>query len=291
FLPGTGLRPGGDQCRAGRPAGRQRRRGHHRRDRAQAVSRGPHVWHHGRRRGTGGPPRHRCRRPRMSIEAWRRHDWQLIHDGPQSPALHMALDEVLTAEVAAGRRPPTLRVWEWASPAVVIGRFQSLRNEVDPEGAARHGIEVVRRISGGGAMFIEPGNTITYSICAPQELVAGLSCQDAYELMDRWVIAALAGLGIDASYQPLNDITSPAGKIAGAAQARRGGAVLHHVTMAYDIDAAKMLEVLRIGREKLSDKATQSANKRVDPLRSQTGLPRAAVIERKIGSCRSTYGR
>jgi len=226
----------------------------------------------------------------MSIEAWRRHDWQLIHDGPQSPALHMALDEVLTAEVAAGRRPPTLRVWEWASPAVVIGRFQSLRNEVDPEGAARHGIEVVRRISGGGAMFIEPGNTITYSICAPQELVAGLSFQDAYELMDRWVIAALAGLGIDASYQPLNDITSPAGKIAGAAQARRGGAVLHHVTMAYDIDAAKMLEVLRIGREKLSDKATQSANKRVDPLRSQTGLPRAAVIERMIGSFRDMYG-
>lgn len=79
----------------------------------------------------------------------------------------MALDEVLTTEVASGRRKPTLRVWEWASPAVVIGRHQSLRNEVDSDAARRHGIEVVRRISGGGAMFIEPGNTITYSICAP----------------------------------------------------------------------------------------------------------------------------
>ncbi|MCE7031206.1 lipoate--protein ligase family protein [Lysobacter sp. GX 14042] len=226
----------------------------------------------------------------MSHDAWRRHDWQLIHTGPQAPALHMALDEVLTAEVGAGRRPPTLRVWEWASPAVVIGRFQSLRNEVDADGAVRHGIEVVRRISGGGAMFIEPGNTITYSICAPLELVEGLSFQESYELMDRWVIAALAEVGIEASYQPLNDITSPAGKIAGAAQARRAGAVLHHVTMAYDIDAGKMLEVLRIGREKLSDKATTSANKRVDPLRSQTGLPRAQVIERMIGSFRGMYG-
>ena len=71
---------------------------------------------------------------------------------------------------------------------------------------------------------------------------------------------------------PLNDIASPAGKIAGAAQKRlAGGAVLHHVTMAYDIDADKMLEVLRIGREKMSDKGIKSANKRVDPLRSQTG--------------------
>jgi lipoate-protein ligase A len=192
--------------------------------------------------------------------------------------------------VSAGRRAPTLRIWEWASAAVVMGRFQSLRNEVDAEGARRHGIEVVRRISGGGAMFIEPGNTITYSIVAPISMVEGMSFEQAYALMDAWVIAALAELGIQAWYQPLNDITSPAGKIAGAAQARRGKAVLHHVTMAYDIDAAKMLEVLRIGREKLSDKGTTSAQKRVDPLRSQTGLAREAVIARLVDSFRQRHG-
>jgi lipoate-protein ligase A len=49
--------------------------------------------------------------------------------------------------------------------------------------------------------------------------------------------------------------------------------------MAYDIDADKMLEVLRIGKEKLSDKGTTSAKKRVDPIRSQTGMSREAVIE------------
>ena len=218
----------------------------------------------------------------MTRSSWADHDWQVIHTAPQPPALHMALDDVLTDEVSSGRRPPTLRIWEWASPAVVIGRFQSLRNEVDAEAAQRHGIQVVRRISGGGAMFIEPGNTITYSIFAPLSMVEGMSFEQAYAFMDEWVLAALAELGIDAWYQPLNDITSAAGKIAGAAQARRGKAVLHHVTMAYDIDAAKMLDVLRIGREKLSDKGTTSANKRVDPLRSQTGLPREAVIERML---------
>ena len=60
--------------------------------------------------------------------------------------------------------------------------------------------------------------------------------------------------------------------------------------MAYDIDASKMLEVLRIGREKLSDKGTVSAQKRVDPLRSQTGLPREAVIARLIETFRQRHG-
>ncbi|WP_344759094.1 biotin/lipoate A/B protein ligase family protein, partial [Luteimonas lutimaris] len=188
------------------------------------------------------------------------------------------------------RRPPTLRIWEWASSAVVMGRFQSLRNEVDAEAAGRHGIEVVRRVSGGGAMFIEPGNTITYSIVAPLTLVDGMTFEQAYAFMDQWTIEALGTLGIRAWYQPLNDITSSAGKIAGAAQARRGGAVLHHVTMAYDIDAVRMLEVLRVGREKLSDKGTTSAQKRVDPLRSQTGLPRDAVIERMVETFRDRHG-
>ncbi|WP_030824433.1 lipoate--protein ligase family protein [Streptomyces hygroscopicus] len=224
---------------------------------------------------------------------WTDYDWQLIHEGPQSPALHMALDQVLTEEVAAGRRPPTLRVWEWGAPAVIIGSFQSLRNEVDPAGAARHGVTVVRRISGGGAMFVEAENTITYSLSVPASLVSGLSFADSYAYLDDWVLNALSDMGIKAWYQPLNDIASEEGKIGGAAQKRLAGgdgAVLHHVTMAYDIDADKMLDVLRVGKEKLSDKGTRSASKRVDPLRRQTGLPRGAIIDRMLSSFRTRYG-
>jgi lipoate-protein ligase A len=231
------------------------------------------------------------RRALTDAADWRDYDWRLIHEEPQDPALHMAVDEVLTEEVAAGRRPPTLRVWEWAAPAVVIGSFQSLRNEVDAEAARRHGVTVVRRISGGGAMFVEPGNTITYSLYVPDALVQGMSFADSYAFLDDWVLGALGELGVRAWYQPLNDITSDQGKIAGAAQKRlSAGAVLHHVTMSYDIDADKMLDVLRIGREKLSDKGITSAKKRVDPLRRQTGLPRAEVIDRMIAYFRGRYG-
>ncbi len=227
---------------------------------------------------------------------WTDYEWQLIHDGPQPVGLHLALDEILTQEVAAGNRPPTLRVWEWQDPAVVIGSFQSLRNEVDPDGAARHGVTVVRRVTGGGAMFMEAGNSITYSLSVPSALVEGLSFADSYAYLDDWVLSALGDMGIKAWYQPLNDIATEAGKIAGAAQRRvaapQGGmpAVLHHVTMAYDMDADKMTEVLRIGKEKLSDKGTTSAKKRVDPLRRQTGLPRESVIANMVASFRSRYG-
>jgi lipoate---protein ligase len=230
------------------------------------------------------------RRALGKATGWDDHVVDIIPAKVLHPALHVALDEVIAREVAAGERPPTLRFWDWDSPLVVIGSFQSVRNEVDPDGAARHGIEVVRRISGGGAMFMEPGNTITYSLVVPTSLVEGLSFERSYAFLDEWVIGALAEIGVNAHFVPLNDIASDAGKIGGAAQKRFvAGAVLHHVTMAYDIDADKMLEVLRIGREKMSDKGTTSANKRVDPMRSQTGLSRDAILESFAASFARRY--
>jgi lipoate-protein ligase A len=140
-------------------------------------------------------------------------------------------------------------------------------------------------------MFIEPEAAVTYSIYAPAELVAGMTFADSYAFFDEWAVKALRDLGVDATYVPLNDIASPSGKIGGAAQKRLGnGGVLHHVTMAYDMDGDRMAQVLRIGREKLSDKGTKSANKRGDPLRSQTGLPRAEIIDRMVQTFRSEHG-
>lgn len=231
------------------------------------------------------------RRALQRATGWRDYDWQLIQGPAVDPVVQMALDQVLSEEVGEGRRKPTLRIWEWEKPAVVIGSFQSVKNEVDLENAAKYGFDIVRRISGGGAMFMEAGSVITYSIYVPTELVQGMSFADSYAFLDEWVIIALRSLGIEATYVPLNDITSPTGKIGGAAQKRLGsGAVLHHVTMSYDMDGDRMVEVLRIGREKMSDKGTKSANKRVDPLRSQTGLSRAEIIEKMIATFTNLYG-
>jgi lipoate-protein ligase A len=223
-------------------------------------------------------------------ERWKQYNWSLIPQQPTPPALNMALDEVLTLRVGRGERPPTLRIWGWASGCIVLGRFQSVRNEVHEEAAAANGVELVRRISGGGAMFIEPEGAITYSIYAPEAMVKGLSFAASYAFFDAWVIDALRELGVDAWYEPLNDLTSSGGKIGGAAQARRGGAVLHHTTMAYQMNIPAMLQVLRIGQEKLSDKGIRSADKRVGPLSQQTDLSRDAIIEHLVGSFDRHYG-
>ncbi len=211
---------------------------------------------------------------------WQDHQWEVLPARRLPIALNVALDQVLTEEVAAGNRAPVLRLWDWSERAVVIGSFQSLRNEVDAEAAAELETTVVRRITGGGAMFMEPGNCITYSLCFPQSLVDGLSFADSYPYLDSWVMEGLAEVGVSAHYKPLNDIVSDAGKIGGAAQKRlASGGMLHHVTMSYDIDAQRMMDVLRIGREKISDKGITSAVKRVDPLRSQTGMARGEIMD------------
>lgn len=231
------------------------------------------------------------RRGLTGAAQWRDYDWEVIAEPPVSPLLNAALDEVLTRAVGEGTRKPTLRIWAWDEPGIFIGSFQSVKNEVDEEAAKRHGTQIVRRISGGGAMYMVPENSITYALYVPDSLVRGMSFQDSYAFLDEWVIEALQSLGIDARYVPLNDITSPSGKIGGAAQKRLGsGAVLHHVTIAYDMNSEIMTEVLRIGKEKLSDKGTQSAQKRVDPLRTQTGLSRQEIIDRMVAVFRQRHG-
>jgi lipoate-protein ligase A len=231
------------------------------------------------------------RRALVTAPGWRDFSWEVVHEKPVSPRMNLALDEVLTTRVGDGRRNPTLRLWEWNESAVVIGSFQSVKNEVDPQGANRHGFDVVRRISGGGAMMMAANSIVTYSLYVPASLVAGMTFADSYAFLDDWVLQALRALGIDAVYQPLNDIAGPAGKIGGAAQKRlANGGVLHHATLSYDMDGQVMTEVLRIGREKLSDKGTVSAAKRVDPLRSQTGLSREAIIGKYIDTFSNLYG-
>ena len=221
---------------------------------------------------------------------WRQYDWQLIQPEPFSPVMQTALDETLTLSAGRGDRDATLRIWSWKGPCVVLGRFQSVRNEINEDELHAAGFDLVRRISGGGAMFIEPEGAITYSIYVPEEIARNQTFPESYAFFDSWIIDALRELGVDAWYAGLNDITSSSGKIGGAAQARRGGAILHHTTMAYRMNGPLMSKILRVGKEKLSDKGVTSADKRVGPLQDQTDLDRDVIIHHLIGHFRARYG-
>jgi lipoate-protein ligase A len=206
-------------------------------------------------------------------------DWDVIAPSPHPAHMHMALDEVLLESVRAGRRRPTLRLWEWIEPALVIGSHQSVMNEVDAVAARKLGFVVTRRMSGGGTMLCEPGRTITYSLYVPESLVEGITFRKSYALLDDWAVRAFVEMGVPASYREINDIISPRGKIAGAAQARRRGFVLHHTTIAHAMDVELLPRLIRIGRPAIAGSGVRSADKSVSPLSWFTSLSCAEVAQ------------
>ena len=209
---------------------------------------------------------------------WQESSWGVVTDPePFAPQQQMDLDATLAQRVADGELPPFVRFWQWGGKAIVLGAYQSEQAQVNVQAAQCEGFHIVRRCTGGGTMVVEPADTITYSLYAPLSFVRGLDPLHAYALCDEWLVHALRDLGVHASHEPVNDIASPAGKIGGGASRRflarsgtaGGGCFLHHVTLAYDMDAAMMVRVLRISAEKLRGKHVASAAKRVAPLRHQ----------------------
>ncbi|MBN1448683.1 MAG: lipoate--protein ligase family protein [Bacteroidetes bacterium] len=215
--------------------------------------------------------------------------FDLILESPRSTDENLALDETLLYRVAEGRRGPTFWMWDWSERAVILGSYQSVRGEFDAEVASREGFLFGRRISGGGAMVVEPLRTITYSLIVPESVVEGLTFRQSFAFLDMWVIRALRSLGISASYRPINDIISPVAKIGGAAQCRRRRTVLHHVTMAYALDGSMMWELLRLGKPKYTEKAVVSAVKNVSPLSDFTDLPQTTLRVRLAAAFAGIY--
>ena len=209
----------------------------------------------------------------------REQGWDVIAAQPHPAHMHMALDEVLLESVSAGQRRPTLRLWEWIEPALVIGSHQSVINEVDVVAARELGFVVTRRMSGGGTMLCEPARTITYSLYLPESMVAGMTFHKSYATLDDWAVRAFVELGIPASYREINDIISPRGKIGGAAQARRRGFVLHHTTIAHAMEVALLPRLIRIGRPAIAGIGVRSAEKPVSPLSWFTSLSCEAVAQ------------
>ncbi|MDR1791681.1 MAG: hypothetical protein LBR20_08575 [Propionibacteriaceae bacterium] len=201
----------------------------------------------------------------------------LLEAIPHSDAAwHCALDEALVRDPdSAG----IAYIWDLARPALVLGASQSVANEIDVEAAARRGVDIVRRCSGGGTMFLEPGKSIVITQIAPLATVAGLSFRDSFAHLNAWLLDALLALGVPAHFADVNDIATDSGKLAGAAQKRVRSLVLQHTALAYDIDAAAMNALIRIGQPAVQPRGVRSAAKQPDPLRNYTALSHRDTID------------
>ncbi|MDD5269832.1 MAG: lipoate--protein ligase family protein [Candidatus Omnitrophica bacterium] len=173
--------------------------------------------------------------------------WRLIIDGAREPAMNMAIDEAMMVKVCDGSSMPALRIYKWLNPCVSVGKFQRYKSAA--------GTEVVRRPTGGGSVP-HGASGMTYSLVY-REGQQGISkgAAASYRQIHGCVAAALASLGIDARLlgaesahaKPFGECFSspvPADvmvggrKVAGAAQRRKNGAVLHQGEISLDLDVS-----------------------------------------------------
>jgi lipoate-protein ligase A len=186
----------------------------------------------------------------------------------------MGLDEALLEAVAAGSGPesrcPVLRFYGWSPPAVSVGYFQGLTEEVDLDACKRFGFDVVRRISGGGAVLHR--SELTYSIIMKLDHpLAGKTPDESYRILCEGLVGGLALLGIEGVFSGINDILAGGKKISGNAQTRRRGCLLQHGTILLDNDVDVMFDVLKVPAEKIKGKLINEVKERVCSLHALLG--------------------
>jgi lipoate-protein ligase A len=202
---------------------------------------------------------------------------RLLGTGRNNAAMNMAIDEAIMLS-----RVPTLRFYGWQPPAISIGYFQSMTQEVDLEKCGDLGVDTVRRLTGGGAVFHD--NELTYSIIVPEDFGFSKNIIKSYAEICGLIIAGLQKLGLDAEFKPINDIISNGRKISGNAQTRRGGMILQHGTILLDVDVKKMFALLKVPNEKIRDKMISAVEERVTSVNHELGTAsfeqtRNAVID------------
>ena len=195
------------------------------------------------------------------------------------PAFNLALEECLLQWLPADH-PGLFLLWQNA-PSVIVGRHQVTLDEIDSDFVRRRGLPVVRRMTGGGAVYHDLGN-LNFSF---MENAHGRKTVDFARYL-RPVCEALAGLGVRASLSGRNDLEAGGRKISGSAQSLRQGRILHHGTLLVSLDFGELVQALHVDPDKIRSKGIASVRSRVanisefwTPGSSMEGL-RAALLRR-----------
>ncbi|MDW5564085.1 MAG: biotin/lipoate A/B protein ligase family protein [Methanomassiliicoccus sp.] len=159
------------------------------------------------------------------------------------PAMSAAIDEAMLMARSSGEVPDTLHLYRRSAPTVSLGHFEKVRECVDIQAAQRHGVALVRRLSGGSAIYTDSEQLI-YTVAVDRRSVPE-SPLETFRLLCGGVIEALGAMGLKAEFKPVNDVQVRGRKISGSAQVRRHGAVVQHGTLLVRTDYRRMFEVLR----------------------------------------------
>jgi lipoate-protein ligase A len=196
--------------------------------------------------------------------------WRLLKTENNSAFTNMAIDKAVLVTSSKGKVPPTVRFYTWKPPAISIGYFQSLNEEVDLDACKNLGVQYVRRITGGGAVFHE--KELTYSIVIPElNPKVPKNILQSYRRICGAIIKGLKHLWIESKYSPINDIVVNNKKISGSAQTRKSKTVLQHGTVLIDVDVDKMFKLLKVPNEKIKDKLIADVKQRVTSIKHVSG--------------------
>ncbi|MCU0846002.1 MAG: lipoate--protein ligase family protein [Spirochaetes bacterium] len=196
--------------------------------------------------------------------------WRLIIDPPRRGGYNMAVDLAILHSLSCRACPPTLRLYSWDPPAVTIGYFQRIEEEVREEECSREGVAVIRRITGGGAVLHE--HELTYSVFVPlSHPMAPQSIRESYRLLCAPIVDTLRGLGLNAEFAPVNDVLVEGAKVSGSAQTRRDGVLLQHGTLLIGVDTERMFRLLNVAKEKSPGGPSSAPEGRVTSLHRLVG--------------------
>ena len=182
-----------------------------------------------------------------------------LETGSTDPAYNLAFEEFVLTHRREGNY---LILWQNRN-AVIIGRNQNAAEEINRAFVEEHNIHVVRRNTGGGAVYHDMGN-LNYSFITD----AGDPGNHAASLFTDPVVRALRGLGLDAEASGRNDILVSGHKVSGTAQQLLKGRILHHGTLLFDSDASMIAGALNPDPTKFQSKSVKSVRSRVGNIRS-----------------------
>jgi lipoate-protein ligase A len=206
--------------------------------------------------------------------------WTLLDTGRRSAAENIALDEAILRARSESLIPNTLRFMQFSPHAVLVGIHQNVEQEVRVDYCKERGIDICRRITGGGALYFDESQIGWEIIADKSSRQVPKKVERVYEAMCRGTIAGLNRLGVNAEFRPKNDIEVNGRKISGTGGCEDGSAFLFQGTLLVDFDVDTMLRALRIPTEKLKDKEIDSMKERVTCLKWELGhLPSEREIK------------
>jgi lipoyl(octanoyl) transferase len=201
--------------------------------------------------------------------------WRLLVTEPADGATNMAIDEALWRSRQAGAAPPTLRLFAWAPPTVSLGYGQALDRHVDLDACRTLGVGLVRRPTGGSAIYHDgPERELTYSVTAlAADLGIGPDLLETYRWIGAALLRGLRALGAPAELVPERPPEGPAPafcfartgvfeievdgrKLVGSAQRRQGDSFLQHGAVLLGVDAPRLRALFPTTRDPLATLTT-----------------------------------